>query len=57
MIHCGNCLKEYQEAMAYFGKLFKENMKLKEENRELKEELKTLKSLINKWDTFCNEGI
>ena len=47
---CNKCLSDYQQAMAFFGNLYKRNMILEKEIVELREENRRLLDLIEKWE-------
>ena len=49
---CVDCLADYQEAMSFFGRLYKRNIALKKENEYLKDENKRLLELIEKWEAI-----
>ena len=46
---CVDCLSDYQEAMTFFGRLYKRNIALKKENDELREENLRLLQAIENW--------
>ena len=47
--NCTVCLSDYQQAMSFFGNLYKRNMVLEKENQELREQNFRLLQAIENW--------